>query len=54
MIIGGLKFREQTFNWRSAGVSSALLFVSIVSVKLLECHTRWLYSNGSTRVTNLT
>eukprot|EP00039_Didymoeca_costata_P025075 m.12250 g.12250 ORF g.12250 m.12250 type:complete len:737 (-) comp4622_c0_seq2:734-2944(-) len=29
MIIGGIKFREQRFNWRSAGVSSALLFVSI-------------------------
>ena len=29
MIIGGLKYREQTFNFRSAGISSSLLFVSI-------------------------
>ena len=29
MIIGGLKHREQRFNWRSAGVSSSLLFVSV-------------------------
>eukprot|EP00117_Sycon_ciliatum_P035416 scpid30741/ scgid26858/ Low affinity vacuolar monovalent cation/H(+) antiporter; Vacuolar Na(+)/H(+) exchanger len=29
MIVGGLKHREQRFNWRSAGVSSSLLFVSV-------------------------
>lgn len=29
MIIGGIKHREQGFNSRSAGVSSALLFISI-------------------------
>lgn len=29
MIIGGIKHREQRFNSRSAGVSSALLFISI-------------------------
>ncbi|XP_070555360.1 uncharacterized protein [Ptychodera flava] len=29
MILGGLKHHEQRFNWRSAGVSSALLFVCI-------------------------
>ncbi|XP_048124593.1 cation/H+ exchanger protein 1 isoform X2 [Alosa alosa] len=29
MIIGGLKHREQRFNSRSAGVSSALLFISV-------------------------
>lgn len=29
MIIGGLKHNEQRFNSRSAGVSSALLFISV-------------------------
>jgi Ca2+/H+ antiporter len=29
MIIGGFKHREQRFNSRSAGVSSALLFISV-------------------------
>jgi calcium/proton exchanger cax len=29
MIIGGLKYKDQRFNLKSAGVSSALLFVSI-------------------------
>eukprot|EP00118_Oscarella_pearsei_P012354 m.90491 g.90491 ORF g.90491 m.90491 type:complete len:783 (+) comp36650_c0_seq13:547-2895(+) len=29
MIVGGLKHREQTFNSRSAGISSSLLFVSV-------------------------
>ncbi|XP_077994759.1 uncharacterized protein LOC144448402 [Glandiceps talaboti] len=29
MIVGGLKHHEQRFNWRSAGVSSALLFVCV-------------------------
>lgn len=29
MIIGGIKHSEQRFNSRSAGVSSALLFISI-------------------------
>lgn len=29
MIVGGIKHREQKFNSRSAGVSSALLFISI-------------------------
>lgn len=29
MIIGGVKFKEQRFNWRSAGVGSSLLFVSV-------------------------
>lgn len=29
MIIGGIKHREQRFNSRSAGVSSALLFISV-------------------------
>uniref|UniRef100_UPI0037E8BF42 cation/H+ exchanger protein 1 n=1 Tax=Semicossyphus pulcher TaxID=241346 RepID=UPI0037E8BF42 len=32
MIIGGIKHREQRFNSRSAGVSSALLFISIGGV----------------------
>ncbi|XP_069021063.1 cation/H+ exchanger protein 1 [Embiotoca jacksoni] len=32
MIIGGIKHREQRFNVRSAGVSSALLFISIGGV----------------------
>ncbi|KAG5267368.1 hypothetical protein AALO_G00220950 [Alosa alosa] len=32
MIIGGLKHREQRFNSRSAGVSSALLFISVGGV----------------------
>ncbi|XP_026182869.1 cation/H+ exchanger protein 1 [Mastacembelus armatus] len=32
MIIGGIKHREQQFNSRSAGVSSALLFISIGGV----------------------
>ncbi|XP_072310941.1 cation/H+ exchanger protein 1 [Eucyclogobius newberryi] len=32
MIIGGIKHREQKFNSRSAGVSSALLFISIGGV----------------------
>ncbi|XP_068595334.1 uncharacterized protein cax2 [Brachionichthys hirsutus] len=32
MIIGGLKHSEQTFNSRSAGVSSALLFISVGGV----------------------
>ncbi|XP_062339500.1 cation/H+ exchanger protein 1 isoform X1 [Osmerus eperlanus] len=32
MIIGGFKHREQRFNSRSAGVSSALLFISIGGV----------------------
>ncbi|KAJ0057372.1 hypothetical protein NL108_005287, partial [Boleophthalmus pectinirostris] len=32
MIIGGIKHREQMFNSRSAGVSSALLFISIGGV----------------------
>lgn len=29
MVMGGLKFQEQRFNLRSAGVSSSLLFVSV-------------------------
>lgn len=29
MIIGGLRHSEQTFNSRSTGVSSALLFISV-------------------------
>lgn len=29
MIVGGIKHREQQFNSRSAGVGSALLFISI-------------------------
>ncbi|XP_026217343.1 cation/H+ exchanger protein 1 isoform X2 [Anabas testudineus] len=32
MIVGGIKHREQKFNSRSAGVSSALLFISIGGV----------------------
>ncbi|XP_068163328.1 cation/H+ exchanger protein 1 [Antennarius striatus] len=32
MIIGGIKHREQRFNVRSAGVSSALLFISVGGV----------------------
>ncbi|KAJ8003063.1 hypothetical protein DPEC_G00165460, partial [Dallia pectoralis] len=32
MIIGGLRHREQSFNSRSAGVSSALLFISVGGV----------------------
>uniref|UniRef100_A0A668AV14 Cation/H+ exchanger protein 1 n=1 Tax=Myripristis murdjan TaxID=586833 RepID=A0A668AV14_9TELE len=32
MVIGGIKHREQRFNSRSAGVSSALLFISIGGV----------------------
>ncbi|CAL8318397.1 unnamed protein product [Lota lota] len=32
MVIGGIKHREQQFNSRSAGVSSALLFISIGGV----------------------
>lgn len=32
MIIGGIKHREQLFNSRSAGVSSALLFISVGGV----------------------
>ncbi|TKS90852.1 hypothetical protein D9C73_024985 [Collichthys lucidus] len=32
MIIGGIKHREQRFNSRSAGVSSALLFISVGGV----------------------
>ncbi|XP_071005191.1 uncharacterized protein [Oncorhynchus clarkii lewisi] len=32
MIIGGLRHREQRFNSRSAGVSSALLFISVGGV----------------------
>ncbi|XP_069485705.1 uncharacterized protein [Ambystoma mexicanum] len=32
MIVGGLKRREQRFNSRSAGVSSALLFISVGGV----------------------
>lgn len=41
MIIGGIKHREQRFNSRSAGVSSALLFISIGGmcfIELLVCH----------------
>ncbi|XP_029020113.1 cation/H+ exchanger protein 1 [Betta splendens] len=32
MVVGGIKHREQQFNSRSAGVSSALLFISIGGV----------------------
>ncbi|CAL8385381.1 unnamed protein product [Gadus morhua 'NCC'] len=32
MVIGGIKHREQRFNSRSAGVSSALLFISVGGV----------------------
>ncbi|CAL8242526.1 unnamed protein product [Merluccius merluccius] len=32
MVIGGIKHREQCFNSRSAGVSSALLFISVGGV----------------------
>ncbi|ESO88501.1 hypothetical protein LOTGIDRAFT_165642 [Lottia gigantea] len=32
MIVGGIKFRTQNFNPRSASVSAALLFVSIVGI----------------------
>lgn len=38
MIIGGIKHREQRFNSRSAGVSSALLFISVGGV--YERHTQ--------------
>lgn len=29
MVLGGMKYDEQVFNLRSAGVSSSLLFVSV-------------------------
>lgn len=48
MIIGGIKHREQRFNSRSAGVSSALLFISVggtccivkfnIVIEDLNCH----------------
>ena len=33
MVIGGVKHSTQTFNPRSAGVSSALLFVSVAGTE---------------------
>lgn len=38
MIIGGIKHREQRFNSRSAGVSSALLFISIGGMYGCTCN----------------
>ena len=29
MLVGGFKYKEQHFNWRSAGVGTSLLFVSV-------------------------
>lgn len=43
MIIGGLRHSEQTFNSRSTGVSSALLFIS-VGGKYLKTNPYVMYS----------
>ncbi|KAI6655153.1 Cation exchanger [Oopsacas minuta] len=62
MVVGGIKYPEQNFNARSAGVSSTLLFVSIVGAfaptffnKAFGTYTcdscEWLYAN-STNITN--
>lgn len=40
MVIGGIKHREQRFNSRSAGVSSALLFISIGGMHGLKYNVR--------------
>lgn len=34
MVVGGLKYRMQNFNPKSANISSALLFVSIAGMNL--------------------
>eukprot|EP00051_Salpingoeca_urceolata_P017462 m.237849 g.237849 ORF g.237849 m.237849 type:complete len:857 (+) comp18961_c1_seq1:198-2768(+) len=59
MIIGGLKFKEQRFNMRSAGISSSLLFVSVAGAyspslfhRVFGAHdlacSVCLFTNGST------
>lgn len=47
MVIGGIRHQEQRFNSRSAGVSSALLFLSVggevgtgLSPGSVGCHRR--------------
>ena len=66
MIVGGIKYPEQNFNARSAGVSSTLLFVSIVGAfaptffnkafGTYSCETcQWMYPNltNATNATNM-
>ena len=36
MIIGGLKFRLQRFNPRSANISASLLFVAVIGEALID------------------
>ncbi|PWA14183.1 hypothetical protein CCH79_00012359 [Gambusia affinis] len=47
MIIGGLKHSEQRFNSRSAGVSSALLFISAYGNLVCDACTNATGGNGS-------
>ena len=65
MVVGGMKYPEQNFNARSAGVSSTLLFVSIVGAfaptffnKAFGTYTcdscQWLFPTNSTNQTNIT
>jgi calcium/proton exchanger cax len=44
MVLGGMKYDEQVFNLRSAGVSSSLLFVSVAGAYVTP-HT--LNGNGA-------
>lgn len=46
MIIGGIKHSEQRFNSRSAGVSSALLFISIGGVYGSYMHVYTVLPDG--------
>ena len=65
MVVGGLKYPEQNFNARSAGVSSTLLFVSIVGAfaptffnkafGIYSCDScQWMYPINLTNLTNST
>ena len=64
MVVGGLKYPEQNFNVRSAGVSSTLLFVSIVGAfaptffnkafGVYFCDTCEWVSNSGNNITNST
>lgn len=65
MIVGGIKYPEQNFNARSAGVSSTLLFVSIVGAfaptffnkafGTYSCAScKWMYPVNQSNLTNAT
>ena len=65
MVVGGIRYPEQNFNARSAGVSSTLLFVSIVGAFAptffnkafgkYSCEScQWMFPVNSTNITNST